>query len=309
MLKNVKARKYKSKQEFSADLGLIWKNCFKYNSGPVSLLCFARQRAVGRSLSRKQDHVLRGCVTRLKRKADHLLAHVSDRPDLITINGILTPSAPPSSTSSRDSPYKPVKSNGIINGIISSSRGMCPGLPLFQPRDLIRSLTHPTDMPTPDPSTPHAELTPNTPGPSHSHSKSPRSASAHASPAKPSPPSAPAGSIPFEDQPALIRTPASMNIFMELDRELQRALDGVPEDTGMLPMMDFDAKGKGKETLQQRLWNLVDEDMDGDQGDAPDGEGDDEIPAMDTRRKRKWCAFCVWRLFIVIHCLQVDELS
>lgn len=35
MLKNVKARKYKSKQEFAADLGLIWKNCFKYNSGPV----------------------------------------------------------------------------------------------------------------------------------------------------------------------------------------------------------------------------------------------------------------------------------
>ncbi|KIJ31276.1 hypothetical protein M422DRAFT_186180, partial [Sphaerobolus stellatus SS14] len=37
MMKIVKARKYKSKQEFAADLDLIWKNCFQYNSGPVSL--------------------------------------------------------------------------------------------------------------------------------------------------------------------------------------------------------------------------------------------------------------------------------
>jgi hypothetical protein len=139
-------------------------------------------------------------------------------------------------------------------------------------------------MPTPDPSTPHAELTPNTPGPSHSHSKSPRSASAHASPAKPSPPAT--GAVPFEDQPALIRTPATMSTFTDLDAELQRALDGVPEDTGMLPMLAFDAKGKGKETLQQRLWNLVDEDMDVDEDDAgPDGEGGHGV---DRRRKRKW---------------------
>lgn len=41
MLKHVKARKYKSKHEFSVDLNLIWKNCFKYNSGPVSF--FAKQ--------------------------------------------------------------------------------------------------------------------------------------------------------------------------------------------------------------------------------------------------------------------------
>ena len=48
MLKHVKARKYKSKQEFSADLGLIWKNCLKYNSGPVRVLqpLFRRQRPI-----------------------------------------------------------------------------------------------------------------------------------------------------------------------------------------------------------------------------------------------------------------------
>lgn len=42
MLKYVKTRKYKSKQEFAGDLNLIWKNCFKYNSGPVRSFTFWR---------------------------------------------------------------------------------------------------------------------------------------------------------------------------------------------------------------------------------------------------------------------------
>lgn len=37
ILRNAKARKYKSKAEFAADLDLIWKNCFEYNSQEVSL--------------------------------------------------------------------------------------------------------------------------------------------------------------------------------------------------------------------------------------------------------------------------------
>ncbi|KAF8532180.1 hypothetical protein JB92DRAFT_3104283 [Gautieria morchelliformis] len=245
MLKHVKARKYKSKKEFAADLGLIWKNCLKYNTGP--------------------DHVLRGCVMRLQRKADHLLAHVSDRPDHITINGLPTPSAPPSSTSSRDSPYKPVKINGIVNGIL------------------------PRDIPTPDPSTPRAAQTPNTPGRSNTHSKSPRSASGHGSPAKPSPSAL--NATPFEDQPALVRTPAAMSLFMTLDGEMQRVLQDAPEETGMLPMMGFDHKGKGKETLQQRLRDIIDEDMmsvDGDDDPGPHGEAGNSIQVVGGHLKRKW---------------------
>lgn len=36
ILRNAKARKYKNKAEFAADLDLIWKNCFEYNSQEVS---------------------------------------------------------------------------------------------------------------------------------------------------------------------------------------------------------------------------------------------------------------------------------
>lgn len=36
ILRNAKARKYKNKAEFAADLDLIWTNCFEYNSQEVS---------------------------------------------------------------------------------------------------------------------------------------------------------------------------------------------------------------------------------------------------------------------------------
>ena len=82
---------------------------------------------------------------------------------------------------------------------------------------------------------------------------------------------------------------------MDLDQEMQRALDGVPEDTGMLPMMGFDAKGKGKETLQQRLWNLVDDSMDVDEDASPPPDGDTGHSTQTTERhlKRKWCVSSV----------------
>lgn len=35
VLRNVKARKYKNKDDFSSDLGLIWENCFTYNTHEV----------------------------------------------------------------------------------------------------------------------------------------------------------------------------------------------------------------------------------------------------------------------------------
>jgi hypothetical protein len=80
-----------------------------------------------------------------------------------------------------------------------------------------------------------------------------------------------------------------MSLFMALDREMQRVLQDTPEETGMLPMMGFDDKGKGKETLQQRLWDIIDEDMmsvDGDDDPAPDGEAGSSIPVAERKRKR-----------------------
>ncbi|KAF8514635.1 hypothetical protein BU17DRAFT_94325 [Hysterangium stoloniferum] len=243
MLKNVKARKYNTKEEFAADLNLIWKNCFKYNSGP--------------------DHILRGCATRLKRKAEHLLAHVSDRPDQITINGLPTPSAPPSSASSRASPYKPPKVNGVINGMKLSR----------------------VYMPTPDPVTPQAAVTPNTPGPSYT--KSPRSVSGRPLSSKASSPAIPAP-VAFAEQPALVRTPASMNLFIQLDQELQRTLEGTLDETDLLPMMAFESQGKGKEPLVQRLQVIADDTMEvDDEEQTGDGRNTQVEDSPDRHLKRK----------------------
>ncbi|KAI0645053.1 hypothetical protein C8Q79DRAFT_1011164 [Trametes meyenii] len=58
MLKKVKQRQYKSKKEFKDDLDLIWSNCYTYNA--------------------TEDHPLRQCASRLKVKAERLLANITD---------------------------------------------------------------------------------------------------------------------------------------------------------------------------------------------------------------------------------------
>ncbi|OXG85835.1 transcriptional activator SPT7 [Cryptococcus neoformans Gb118] len=59
ILRNAKARKYKNKAEFAADLDLIWKNCFEYNS--------------------QESHPLRTAARFMKQKADHHLEYLADR--------------------------------------------------------------------------------------------------------------------------------------------------------------------------------------------------------------------------------------
>ncbi|KAE8541103.1 hypothetical protein D1P53_002457 [Cryptococcus gattii VGV] len=59
ILRNAKARKYKNKAEFAADLDLIWKNCFEYNS--------------------QESHPLRAAAQFMKQKADHHLEYLADR--------------------------------------------------------------------------------------------------------------------------------------------------------------------------------------------------------------------------------------
>ncbi|KAI1790367.1 hypothetical protein LXA43DRAFT_511803 [Ganoderma leucocontextum] len=58
MLKKVKQRHYKSKQEFKDDLDQIWSNCFQYNA--------------------TEDHPLRQCASRLSLKAERLLKNITD---------------------------------------------------------------------------------------------------------------------------------------------------------------------------------------------------------------------------------------
>lgn len=43
MLRNVKAQRYKTKADFSADLDLIWDNCLLYNTQDVSCLDHLRR--------------------------------------------------------------------------------------------------------------------------------------------------------------------------------------------------------------------------------------------------------------------------
>ncbi|VDB88911.1 unnamed protein product [Peniophora sp. CBMAI 1063] len=58
MLKNLKKGDYPTKRMFQDDLDLIWSNCLEYNSA--------------------ENHPLRACALRLKRKADKLLQSITD---------------------------------------------------------------------------------------------------------------------------------------------------------------------------------------------------------------------------------------
>ncbi|OCF45433.1 hypothetical protein I317_00679 [Kwoniella heveanensis CBS 569] len=59
ILRNVKARKYKSKADFESDLNLIWSNCFEYNS--------------------QETHPIRAAARFMKQKADHHLEFLLDK--------------------------------------------------------------------------------------------------------------------------------------------------------------------------------------------------------------------------------------
>lgn len=99
MLKKVKSKQYKSKREFADDLDLIWSNCFTYNATEV---CITVVHTRGEAHCAAQDHPLRQCAMRLKKKADRLLQNITDRKERID------PSLPPSlSLSSR--PTSPVQ--------------------------------------------------------------------------------------------------------------------------------------------------------------------------------------------------------
>ncbi|KAL4079299.1 hypothetical protein J3A83DRAFT_4208682 [Scleroderma citrinum] len=89
MLKKVKAKQYKSKREFKDDLDLMWANCFTYNA--------------------TEDHPLRQCALRLKKKADRLLMNITDRKDRVDPP---IPGDPPSATGR---PVARPKINGITH--------------------------------------------------------------------------------------------------------------------------------------------------------------------------------------------------
>lgn len=112
MLKKVKSKQYKSKREFSDDLDLIWSNCFTYNATEV---CITVVHTRGEAHCAVQDHPLRQCAMRLKKKADRLLQNITDRKERID------PSLPPSlSQPSRPTSPTVMKSTAVarpkVNG-------------------------------------------------------------------------------------------------------------------------------------------------------------------------------------------------
>jgi hypothetical protein len=44
ILKDVKARKYNTKEEFAVDSNLIWENCSNYNNRPVRIYIMATMK-------------------------------------------------------------------------------------------------------------------------------------------------------------------------------------------------------------------------------------------------------------------------
>ncbi|WVQ98831.1 hypothetical protein IAU59_005962 [Kwoniella sp. CBS 9459] len=75
VLRNVKARKYKSKADFESDLNLIWSNCFEYNSQETHPI-----RAAARFMKQKADHHLEFLLDKNERAANplqSLLSHIS----------------------------------------------------------------------------------------------------------------------------------------------------------------------------------------------------------------------------------------
>ncbi|KAG9312248.1 hypothetical protein JVU11DRAFT_7549 [Chiua virens] len=186
MLKKVKAKQYKSNREFKDDLDLIWSNCFAYNV--------------------TEDHPLQQCAMRLRKKADALLANITDRKDRVD------PMIPPDFSS--PAPSRPV-SRPKING--------------FSPHDRIR--------------------------PASTSRSSTNSISAHRSSLtngiRPAPAIKKANmDVPFEDMPALVRTPEGMGAFRSLDIDL----DGLGEPG---PSTLAHANGQLTQGLIGRLQNYV----------------------------------------------------
>ena len=100
MLKKVKQKQYKTKQEFKDDLDLIWQNCFTYNAAEVSL---HTHRCILHFSRAAQHHPLRQCAKRLQFKAQKLLKNITDRKERTD------PSIPPALGGS-------LRINGLVNG-------------------------------------------------------------------------------------------------------------------------------------------------------------------------------------------------
>ncbi|KAG1726945.1 Bromodomain-containing protein, partial [Suillus paluster] len=110
MLKKVKSKQYKSKREFADDLDLIWSNCFTYNA--------------------TEDHPLRHCAMRLKKKADRLLQNITDRKE--RIDPPLPPALSLSSHSGSPVPTRPTAvARPKINGTAHTHR-RSPSFPATQ---------------------------------------------------------------------------------------------------------------------------------------------------------------------------------
>ncbi|KAG1716473.1 hypothetical protein ID866_677 [Astraeus odoratus] len=180
MLKKVKSKQYKSKREFKDDLDLIWANCFTYNA--------------------TEDHPLRQCAVRLKKKADRLLMNITDRKDRV------------------DPPIPGEPTSHAISRAVARSKPNGTSHPL-QDRDRDRTSSKQRQR----------SLTLSGTGSTSStkHSASGRSLTGWRSMS-----AAPWKEVHFAESPALIRTQEGMSAFRALDHDVAQLLDAADFQSG-----------------------------------------------------------------------------
>lgn len=201
MLKKVKAKLYKSKREFKDDLDLMWANCLTYNATEV---LYRSHPFSWPAYHLSQDHPLRLCALRLKKKADRLLMNITDRKDRVDPP---IPGEPQPSATSR------AVARPRINGITHS------------PQDRERDRTSVKQQHQRSPTLSGTGSTTST-----RHSANGRSVVGGWS-------TSTAGSrsrreTPLLDWPALIRTPDGMSTFRDLDQGVAQLLDAADFQIG-----------------------------------------------------------------------------
>ncbi|BGO92951.1 Transcriptional activator spt7 [Rhodotorula toruloides] len=197
LLKKVKQQSYRTKKAFAEDLDLIWSNCLLYNSHPSHPL-----RHSAEVLRAKSNQLLEFITDPTLSQRSLLAAHMSSAALDARRAGSTRVGTPDedadADAESDDEParHKRALSERFLNGINGDtphdssaspapSRSATPGIT----RRLSRKFSA---------------------GPLGRVSPSP----------EPTPP--PPAGLPFEEQPAFVRTPQSMHEFLLLDRELSK---------------------------------------------------------------------------------------
>ncbi|GAA5978534.1 hypothetical protein JCM11641_007977 [Rhodosporidiobolus odoratus] len=238
LLKKVKQQTYRTKKAFADDIDLIWSNCLLYNSHP--------------------NHPLRHSAEALRAKSNQLLEFITD--PAVTQRTFLAASISSAALDGRrasstrlGTPEEDGDADGESDDERRSKRGISERLLNGANGDYRDSSASPAPSRSATPATSRRFSRKISHGPLGRISPSPE------------PPSR--AELPFEEQPALIRTSEGMNSFLLLDAELCK-LEGrsfkssSASSANILPAVAFDPSSsaststKGKSRLVSRIRQL-----------------------------------------------------